>query len=172
MGDMNMRVCIEMEVSGVVMDPNAKTPIVVLKDVEGNKLLPIWIGIMEAGAIAAALENVVPPRPMTHDLIVNTLDELGSKVLRIEITRIEDNTFYAEITLNQGSRVVDIDARPSDAVAIALRTRTPIHVAQEVVDQAGVVVENTGSAENGEEAKNLKEMLANLPDEIFGKYKM
>jgi hypothetical protein len=161
-----------MEVSGVVVDPNAKTPIVVLKTHDGNKILPIWIGIMEAGAIAAALENIVPPRPMTHDLLANTVDELGAKILRVEVCKIEDSTFYAEITMSVGSRIVDIDSRPSDAIALALRTRTPIHVAEAVVDSAGVVVETAGANESGEESEKIKDMLANLPDDIFGKYKM
>lgn len=166
-----MRECTEMRVSGVVVDPNTKMPIVVLKDPEEKRLLPIWIGVMEAGAIAAALENVQPPRPMTHDLYANVLKELGIKVLRVEVTKIENNTFYAEITLSQATRMVDIDARPSDAIALALRTGTPIHVADDVVKKAGIVVEGSQRGE-GEQGDELNDLLANLPDEIFGKYKM
>ena len=166
-----MRECTEMRVSGVVVDPNTKMPIVVLKDEDEKRLLPIWIGVMEAGAIAAALENVVPPRPMTHDLYANVLSQLGVKVLRVEVTKIESNTFYAEITLSYATQILDIDARPSDAIALALRTKTPIHVADDVVKKAGIVVEGPQRGE-GEEGDELKDLLANLPDEIFGKYKM
>jgi bifunctional DNase/RNase len=166
-----MRECTEMRVSGVVVDPNTKMPIVVLKDEDEKRLLPIWIGVMEAGAIAAALENVVPPRPMTHDLYANVLKELGVKVLRVEVTKIESNTFYAEITLSYATQILDIDARPSDAIALALRTKTPIHVADDVVKKAGIVVEGPQRGE-GEQGDELKDLLANLPDEIFGKYKM
>lgn len=166
-----MRECTEMRVSGVVVDPNTKMPIVVLKDEDEKRLLPIWIGVMEAGAIAAALENVQPPRPMTHDLYANILKELGVKVLRVEVTKIENNTFYAEITLSYATRILDIDARPSDAIALALRTTTPIHVADDVVKKAGIVVEGPQRGE-GEQGDELKDLLANLPDEIFGKYKM
>lgn len=167
-----MKECVLMKVSGVVVDPNTKMPIVVLKDEGETRLLPIWIGVMEAGAIAAALEEITPPRPMTHDLMAKLIEELGAKVLRVEVTKIENNTFYAEITINFATRMMDIDSRPSDAIALALRTKTPIHVADEVLQKAGIVVEGPERGTGEEQNEALKDLLANLPDEIFGKYKM
>ena len=167
-----MQECIEMSVSGVVVDPNSKSPIVVLKNEKGDRILPIWIGVMEAAAIAAVLEEVEPPRPMTHDLFASVLDELGANLLSVEIPRIEESTFYATLNLQVGDRLIEMDGRPSDAIALSLRARCPIHVAVEVVDAAGVVVETSDSDEADEDSDRLKEMLENLPDDVFGKYKM
>jgi len=161
---------IEMFVSGVVMEPRSKTPVLVLKDAEGRHLLPIWVGIMEAGAVAAVLEEVVPPRPMTHDLMASVLADLGAKVVSVQVSRIENDTFYAVIELEQDGRSVTLDARPSDAVAIALRTGAPVMVAVDVIKTAGIVVET--SLEDGAAQEELQEVLASLPDEVFGKYKM
>lgn len=167
-----MKECIEMKVSGVVMDPNSNTPIVVLKNDAGDSVLPIWIGVMEAAAIAASLEKVVPPRPMTHDLFAGTLYELGAALISVEIPRIAEGTFYAVLNLQTSDGVLEIDCRPSDAIALAMRARCPIHVTLEVVETAGLVVETPESMDDSEDSEKLKELLQNLPDDVFGKYKI
>ncbi|MCD6497071.1 MAG: bifunctional nuclease family protein [Deltaproteobacteria bacterium] len=161
---------IEMFVSGVVMEPRSKNPVLVLKSGDGRHLLPVWVGIMEAGAVAAVLEEVVPPRPMTHDLMASMLADLGARMVSVEVTRIENDIFYASIHLDQGGRSLVLDARPSDAVALALRTGAPVMVAEEVIETAGIVVE--ASLDDGAAQEELQEVLASLPDEVFGKYKM
>jgi len=166
---------VNMRVSGVVMDPRSNLPVVLLKDEEATCLVPIWIGVMEASAIAAQIEGVELPRPMTHDLMKNIIDELGAKVLRVDVLKIEDNTFYASITVSTGSRLLEIDARPSDCIALAVRFGCDIGVAQEVVEEAGIKVEDTGAvdlASSSEDPEKLKEILAGLPKEVFGKWKM
>jgi bifunctional DNase/RNase len=170
-----MKQYVNMQVSGVVMDPRSNLPVVILKDEKSTFLVPIWIGVMEASAIAATLEGVELPRPMTHDLMKNVIDELGAKVLRVDVIKIEDNTFYASITVSAGNRLLEIDSRPSDAIALAVRFGCDIGVAQEVIDEAGIKVEDTGNvdlASSAEDPEKLKEILASLPKEMFGKWKM
>jgi uncharacterized protein len=166
---------VKMTISGVVMDPRSNLPVVLLKDEQGRHLVPIWIGVMEASSIAAAMEGVELPRPMTHDLMKNLLDELGAKVLRVDVSRIEQSTFYAVITLSQGGRMLEIDARPSDAIALAVRVACEVGVAQEVIEQAGILVEEKTQvdlSQSGNDPEKLKEILASLPQEVFGKWKM
>ena len=122
-----------MTVMGVALDPVANTPIVILKDAEGEEILPIWIGFAEAHAIAAELEKVRFPRPMTHDLLRNILQGLEARVERVEVVDLRDNTFYALIHLQLDRQRLAIDARPSDAIALALRTESPIYVSEEVL---------------------------------------
>ncbi len=165
----DVRECMEMVVSGVVVDPASQNPIVVLREKQGRYLLPIWIGVMEAGAIAAVLEEVELPRPITHDLFVSVLRILGANVLQVEITRLEEGTFYAELTLERSGLVEALDSRPSDAIALALRTGAPIYAAKSVVEEAGILVEP--EAGEREDEASLEELLASLPDEVFGKYK-
>lgn len=170
-----MKQYVSMEVSGVVMDPRSNLPVVILKDEKATWLVPIWIGVMEASAIAAQLEGVELPRPMTHDLMKNMLDELGAKVLRVDVSKIEDNTFYASITVSAGNRLLEIDARPSDSIALAVRFGCDIGVSQEVIEEAGIKVEDTGAVDlssSSEDPDKLKEILASLPKEMFGKWKM
>ena len=126
---------IEVKVGALIMDPNSNTPIVVLKGVNEEAILPIWVGAYEANAIALEIEKIVPQRPMTHDLLRNFITELGCKVEKISVTDLIENTFYAviEIADNQG-KVTTLDARPSDAIALALRTDCPIFIAQKVID--------------------------------------
>ena len=126
----------EMKVAGIALDPANNAPIVILKDLEGKHILPIWIGIMEASSIAAALEGIRYSRPMTHDLFKSMLDSLGATVERIEVVDIKDNVFYALITVEYKGSKVKIDARPSDAIAIALRTHSGIFVAGHVIKDA------------------------------------
>lgn len=126
---------IEVKVGALIMDPNSNTPIVVLKGVDSEAILPIWVGAYEANAIALEIEKVVPQRPMTHDLLRNIITEIGGQVKKITVTDLVDNTFYAviEITDKNGD-LISLDARPSDAIALALRVDCPIFVAQKVLD--------------------------------------
>jgi bifunctional DNase/RNase len=130
---------VEVRVRGVTVDPQAGSPIVLLEEVQGQRLMPIWVGVSEARAIAMEIEQVVPPRPMTHDLMKNLLDGLKAQVTNVVITDLKDNTFYARIALDTGGTGVQIDARPSDAIALALRVRAPILVSKAVLDNAPAV---------------------------------
>ena len=162
----------EMKISGLTMDPQTNTPIVVLKDPESETSLPIWIGLLEATAIATELEQVEFSRPMTHDLIKNLMGHLGVEVDRVEVCDLRDNTFYAWIYLNINGKETRIDARPSDALAIALRVNARIFVDEKVIEKSGKF-EPTGTAEiKDDEAKRWTEILENLSAEDFGKYKM
>jgi bifunctional DNase/RNase len=125
---------IEVKIRGLMMDPNSGTPIIILKDVNSETLLPIWVGAYEANAIALEIEKIAPQRPLTHDLLRNLIVEMGAEVTRIVITELKDNTFYASIEMvkNSGEHVA-IDSRPSDAIALALRVDSPIYVNEEVI---------------------------------------
>lgn len=136
---------VEMFVGGLVLDPATQAPIVVLKDESGQITLPIWIGIAEATSIASAIKQVSMARPLTHDLFYELLLELGITVQRIVITELKDSTYFAELILGQGDKVLVLDARPSDAIAMALRATAPIYVAQAVLDQARIAFANQGS---------------------------
>lgn len=167
---------LEMKVAGIALDPSNNAPIVVLRDVEGKYVLPIWIGIMEASAIAASLEGVRYSRPMTHDLFKSLVDTLGVKVEKIEVVDIRDNVFYALITVEWDGNLLAIDARPSDAIAIALRMNCSIFVADHVVKEAIKVdtgKEPTGKVMVGfeQDKEKLKEILEKMNPEDFGKFK-
>jgi len=139
---------LEAYISGLNLDPQTNQFVVILKEKkEGKKLLPIWIGPFEANSIALALENVVTPRPLTHDLIKNILDNLNIKVQKIVIHSLIEGTFYATIFLENGDKVIEIDSRPSDAMAIALRTKSPIYVESKVFDEAGIIEEYSSDEE-------------------------
>src|ERR671929_1514666 len=127
---------IEMTIKGLMVDPITNTPIVILRDKEGQKVLPIWVGIFEANAIALQIENISTPRPMTHDLLRNVIHDLKASVQKVVVCDLQENTFYALIYLSMNGEVVAIDARPSDAIALALRTRAPIFVEDTVIDHA------------------------------------
>ena len=141
---------VEMFVGGLVLDPATQAPIVVLKDESGQITLPIWIGIAEATSIASAIKQVSMARPLTHDLFYELLLELGITVQRIVITELKDSTYFAELVLGQGDKVLVLDARPSDAIAMALRATAPIYVAQAVLDQARIAFANQGSEPQSE----------------------
>ena len=159
---------VEMKIRGLTMDPVTQMPIVVLKDVNGNTVLPIWVGIFEANAIALQMENIATPRPMTHDLLRNVITDLEGSVDRVVVSDLKDNTFYAIIHLTvRGERVV-IDARPSDAIALALRTRSPILVEETVIDNAKTV----DFASERADSDQLQKWLESLDPEELGKYKM
>lgn len=159
---------IRMTVRGIALDPITNMPIIILKDVEERKALPIWVGIFEANAIALELEKVSTPRPMTHDLMRSILEGLEVSVRQIIINDLKDNTFFAVIELNRNGAVVNIDSRPSDAIALALRVNAPIFVTEQVVAQA----KSVEIAEEKEETDKWREWLDNLKPEDFGKYKM
>src|SRR5213596_2624359 len=128
-----------MSIKGLMLDPVSNSPIVVLKDEAEKFFLPIWVGIFEANAIALQLENVSTPRPMTHDLLRNMISELNARVIRVVINDLRDSTFFAQIRVLTGEKTLELDARPSDAIALALRTEAPIFVAQTVLDQAQTI---------------------------------
>jgi bifunctional DNase/RNase len=161
---------IEMTIKGLMVDPITNTPIVILRDKEGQKVLPIWVGIFEANAIALQIENISTPRPMTHDLLRNVIHDLKAEVKKIVVCDLQENTFYALIYLALGGNgdTVAIDARPSDAIALALRTRAPIFVEETVIDHAKTVDFTTEKAD----ADRLHKWLESLDPDDLGKYKM
>ena len=170
---------LEMKVKGLTLDPLTNMPIVILKDVEEKKVLPIWVGIFEANAIALEMEQVSTPRPMTHDLLKDIIEGFQAQVSRIVVNELKDNTFYAEITININGSEVAIDSRPSDAIALALRVNAPIFVADKVIDEAKSIdftEQQTAAAEkegeNMPEGDDWKQWLENLKPEDFGKYEM
>ncbi len=162
-----------MKVAGLVMDPQSNTPIVILNDPEGDEHLPIWIGLLEATSIATELEKIKFPRPMTHDLVKNVLDHLNVVVEKIEVCDLKDNTYYALIHLRSEKGVSAIDSRPSDAIAIALRTNAPIYVKEDVLRKSQKAAdEKAHPVFRPEDKENLEELLEQLDPEDFGKYKM
>ncbi|MBD1869380.1 bifunctional nuclease family protein [Oculatella sp. FACHB-28] len=155
---------IEMKVAGIALDAATRSPIVLLRDASDRRQLPIYIGQDQARAIINALENQAPPRPLTHDLIVNLLEEWDMALERVVIHSLQDNTFYAILTVRQGENKKEIDARPSDAIAVALRTKSPIWVMEEVVADASIPVDR-----DADEAERLafRDFLSNLRPEDF-----
>lgn len=138
---------IEMKIRGLMMDPAANTPIIILKDVSGDAMLPIWVGAFEANAIAVEIEKLASQRPMTHDLIKNVIWELGAVVRRIVITDLVDNTFFAVIEMIRDGEVLVVDSRPSDAIAIALRVDCPIYVNEEVIKNSSTTLTEEAAVE-------------------------
>ena len=159
---------IKMTVRGIALDPITNMPIIILKDADDKRALPIWVGIFEANAIALELEKISTPRPMTHDLIKNILDGLGASVQQVLVNDLKDNTFFAVIEISVNGNVVNVDSRPSDAIALALRVNAPIFVAEKVVTRA----KSIEVSEEKEESDRWREWLENLKPEDFGKYKM
>ncbi|MCP3677306.1 MAG: bifunctional nuclease family protein [Deltaproteobacteria bacterium] len=163
---------IEMKVYGLTMDPYTNAPIVILKDSDNNNTLPIWIGILEASAIATELEDIHPTRPMTHDLLKNILGKVCVNVSRIVVTDLKDNVYYASIYMSRGKEEHAIDARPSDAIAVALRTDSPIFVDEQVFDKSKRMFFEENKSVGTNESKKWEEILETLSPEDFGKYKM
>jgi bifunctional DNase/RNase len=159
---------IEMTIKGLMVDPITNTPIVILRDKDGDRVLPIWVGIFEANAIALQIENVTTPRPMTHDLLRNIIQDLKASVERIVVSDVQDNTYYAMVYLARNGETLAIDARPSDAIALALRTRAPIFVEERVVEHARTV----DFTPEKPDSERLQKWLENLDPDDFGKYKM
>jgi bifunctional DNase/RNase len=159
---------IEMKIRGLMVDPATNAPIVILKDVQGDTVLPIWVGLYEANAIALEVEKASTPRPMTHDLLKNLVQGLNATVQRVVVTELKNDTFYAVLWLEQDGEAVTIDCRPSDALALALRTDCPIYVDEDVLRVAKVIPNPTDQATQEE----LRRWLENLNDEDLGRYKM
>ncbi|HEX9985775.1 MAG TPA: bifunctional nuclease family protein [Thermoanaerobaculia bacterium] len=158
---------VPMSIKGLMLDPVSNSPIVVLKDDDEKFFLPIWVGIFEANAIALQLENIATPRPMTHDLLRNLIAELNGQVTRVVINELRDSTFFAQIRILAGERTLEVDARPSDAIALALRTEAPIFVAESVLQQAQTI-----APDDDEEGDKMKKWFENLGPDDLGKYKM
>lgn len=159
---------IEVKIRGLMADPSTNMPIVVLKDLHSDTILPIWVGFYEANAIALEVEKMSTSRPTTHDLLRNLIHGLNGKVERIVVTELRDDTFYAVIWIEQEGERICIDARPSDALALALRVDCPIYVSEQVMELAKMAP----SASDNASAEELRRWLENLNDEDLGRYKM
>jgi uncharacterized protein len=159
---------VKMEIKGLLMDPVSNMPVVILRDADDGVFLPIWVGIFEANAIAIEMEKVTTPRPMTHDLLKNVLAELETTVDRVVINDLRDNTFFARIYLSRGESRWNIDSRPSDAIALALRSKAEIFVEEGVLEKS-----RTLRSENEEQdPERLRKWLEEVNPEDLGKYKM
>jgi bifunctional DNase/RNase len=161
-------VLIEMTIKGLTVDPVTNMPIVILHDIDDKRILPIWVGVFEANAIALQIENVHTPRPMTHDLLRNVIHDLQASVERVVVSDVKDNTFFAHIHLDTPAGKVAIDARPSDAIALALRTRSPIWVEEAVIENAKTIDASTAKVDG----ERLHQWLESLDPDDLGKYKM
>jgi bifunctional DNase/RNase len=159
---------VEMQIRGLMIDPVTNMPIVVLKDVASDTVLPIWVGIFEANAIALELEKTATPRPMTHDLMRNLARGLNATVRKVVVSELKEDTFYAVIWMEQGGESVALDSRPSDAIALALRWDCPIYAAKSVLDNARQVADGSQATTSDD----MRKCLENLGDDEMGRYKM
>ena len=159
---------VEMKIRGLMMDPVTNMPIVILKDVNGNTVLPIWVGIYEANAIALEIEKVATPRPMTHDLIKSLLSGLNTGIRKVVVNELKEDTFYALIWLEREGELISVDSRPSDALALALRLDCPIFVDDTVLKSSKLAASVSDKVNN----EDLRRWLENLNDEDLGRYKM
>jgi len=159
---------VEMKIRGLMMDPVTNMPIVILKDIGSDTVQPIWVGVYEANAIALEIEKVTTPRPMTHDLIKNVLVGLESQVRKVVVTELRDDTFFAVIWVERDGRIISIDSRPSDALALALRVDCPIFVEDDVLKSSKLAANNSERLT----PEDLRKMLEDLNDEDLGRYKM
>ena len=157
-----------MEVKGLIVDPIANMPVVILRDSEEKAFLPIWVGIYEANAIALQLEGIAPPRPMTHDLLRNALALVKAEVLRITVTDLLENTFYAQILLRLDGRELVLDSRPSDAIALALRANAPVFVDDAVLEKSRASSEK----EDAQSSERLRKWLEEVDPDTLSKYRM
>jgi uncharacterized protein len=162
----------EAHISGMTMDPASNNPIIMLKINDADQVIPIWIGLLEATSIASVLQNVTFERPMTHDLFKNFLGKLRITLLKIEICDLKDNTFFARIFFSSGQETFDMDARPSDAIAIALRFSAPIYVDDKVIEKSKITDGDAEVVDRSQEGKKWAEYLESLSPEDFGKYKV
>jgi bifunctional DNase/RNase len=158
---------VEMFIKGLMIDPVTNMPIVILRDEAGDRTLPIWVGPVEANAIALQVENIEPPRPMTHDLLRTIMEDLGATLSRVVISDLRDGTYYAYLELDKGGEVMLVDARPSDAIALSLRSRAPVFVESAVMDRASMPEETPSQADN----ERLQKWLESLDPDDLG-YKM
>ena len=159
---------IEMTIKGLMVDPITNMPIIILRDKDGHRVLPIWVGVFEANAIALQIENVTTPRPMTHDLLKNVIADMRGRIDKVVVSDLKENTFFALIYLTVNGEVMAVDARPSDAIALALRAQAPIFVDERVIDHAKTV----DIAPDKGETERLQKWLENLDPDDLGKYKM
>ena len=160
------------KIAGLTMDPASNTPIIILKTEDGDQAIPIWIGLLEATSIASALQNVKFDRPMTHDLFKNFTDIINVTVLKVEVCDLKNSTFYARIYFQSEDTTFDMDARPSDAIAIALRFQAPIYVDDKVIEMSKMGEGTPEVLDESEEGKKWADYLKNLSPEDFGKYKV
>ncbi len=159
---------IEMTIKGLMVDPITNMPIIILRDKDGQKVLPIWVGVFEANAIALQIENISTPRPMTHDLLRNVIHDLNGQVQKVVVCDLKDNTFYALIYVARASETIAIDARPSDAIALALRVQAPIFVEDSVIEHAKTI----DFTPDKSDSERLQKWLESLDPDEMGKYKM
>lgn len=159
---------VEMKIRGLIMDPVTNMPIVILRESDSETVLPIWVGVYEANAIALEIEKVSTPRPMTHDLLKNLLIGLETTVRKVVVTELKDDTFYAVIWLDRGGEIISIDSRPSDALALALRMDCPIYVEDEVLKSSKLAT----AASDRISSDDLRRWLENLGEDDLGRYKM
>ncbi len=159
---------VEMKIRGLMMDPVTNMPIVVLKDTSGDAVLPIWVGVYEANAIALEIEKVTTPRPMTHDLMKNLLIGLDTHVHKIVVSELRDDTFFALIWMERDGKIISIDSRPSDALALALRLDCPIYVDEEVLKNS----KQASASPDRVSSEDLRKWLEGLNDDDLGRYKM
>ena len=157
---------IEMSIKGLMVDPITNTPIVILRDKEGQKVLPIWVGIFEANAIALQIENIETPRPMTHDLLRAIIAKLGGEVDEVTVTDLRESTFYASVRIRRGDETVTVDARPSDAIALALRAGAPVYVHADVIEKAKAF--DVGS----DDPEKLRQWFETLSADDLGQFEM
>ena len=161
-----------MAISGLTVDPITNSPIIILKEIDGDGTLPIWIGLLEATAIASELEGIKFSRPMTHDLLKNMMDMVHVRVSKIEVCDLKDNTYYARINFEFNGKDMSIDARPSDAIALSLRLDAPIFVSEDVISRSTQIDLKAVAQDKTEKGKKWQEILENLDPDDFGKYKM
>ena len=159
---------LEMKIKGLMIDPITQMPIIILRDPTSSAVLPIWVGIFEANAIALQIEKIATPRPMTHDLLKSTISGLRATVEKVVITDLKENTFYALIFLSHDGKIFPIDSRPSDAIALALRAGAPIFVETEVIEKA----KNTDLTRDAGESERIRKWLESLDPDEMGKYEM
>jgi len=156
---------VPMTVTGVRVELPSNTPIVLLREQDGERFLPIWVGPVEAMAISSAMEGISPPRPMTHDLLASVLGALGATIVRIVVTELRDNVFYADLVLGLGGREVTVSSRPSDAIALAVRTGAPVFASPEVLEEAGIEIRDEES--ETEIVERFRELLEDVTVEDF-----
>ena len=162
----------KVSIAGLTMDPASNTPIIILKSEEDEQAVPIWIGLLEATSIASALQNIKYDRPMTHDLLKNFADTLEISIVKVEVCDLKDNTFYARIYFVSKDQSFDIDARPSDAIALALRFKATIYVEDSVMQKSKITDGEAEVVDTSEEGKKWADYLTNLSPDDFGKYKV
>jgi bifunctional DNase/RNase len=162
----------KVSIAGLTIDTASNTPIIILKTEEDDRAIPIWIGLLEATSIASALQNIKFDRPMTHDLFKNFTDTINTSITKVEVCDLKDNTFYAKIYFTSEDKSFSIDARPSDAIALALRYEAPIFVDEKVIEKSKIGDDIAEIHDKSEEGKKLAEYLSNLSPEDFGKYKV